>query len=300
MIESETVMPRVARPQARTSSAGIRSGSEREDSPTMKAIYLEKRAGAEGLVAGEIPRPNPKDDEVLVKVVATVVMPTEFDWFTTFTLPFGAPRPFPVVLSHEFSGIVEALGPKVTGVSVDDDVYGLNDWFTNGAQAEYCVVKASALARKPKSIGHIQSAVAPISALTAWQGLFEKAKVERGQRVLIHGAGGAVGSFAVQMARARGARVIAPISSGNFDFVRSLGASELIDYRMTRFEDAAKDVDVVFDTVGGDNLDRSWGMLAKSGRVVTVATKNAATTDKRGRDAFMLVPADGSQPTEIA
>ncbi len=169
---SETVMEPGLKKQTRTVTAPARQRVDPKPGPTMKAVYLEQTAGPEGLVAGEIPRPTPREGEVLVKVVATAVMPTEFDWRTTFTLPFGEPRPFPVVLSHEFSGVVEALGPKVTGVSVDDDVYGLNDWFINGAQAQYCVVKASALARKPKSIGHIQSAVAPISALTAWQGLF--------------------------------------------------------------------------------------------------------------------------------
>ncbi len=174
-------------------------------------------------------------------------MPTEFQWFPTFNLPFGEPRPFPIVLSHEFSGVVASIGPKVTCISVGDEVYGLNDWFTNGAQAEYCVVKASALARKPKSLNHFEAATVPISALTAWQGLFEKLKLERGQRVLIHGAAGSVGSFAVQMAHWRGAQVIAPVSSGNIDFVRSLGADEVMDYPTTRFEDIVKDVDAVFD-----------------------------------------------------
>jgi NADPH:quinone reductase-like Zn-dependent oxidoreductase len=251
------------------------------------------------LVAGEIPRPNPKDDEVLVKVHATSVLPTEFDWFTTFNLPFGEPRPFPIVLSHEFSGMVESVGAAVTGFYPGDKVFGLNDWFMNGAQAEYCVAKATTLARKPKTIYHVQAGVVPIPALTAWQGLVHKAKLERGQRVLIHGAAGGVGSFAVQLAHWRGARVITPISSGNFDFVRSLGADELIDYRTTRFEEVVRDVDVVFDTVGGETLERSWPLLGPGGRLVTVATQSKGAVEPRVRDAFMRVQPDGAQLARI-
>jgi NADPH:quinone reductase-like Zn-dependent oxidoreductase len=178
-------------------------------------------------------------------------------------------------------------------------VFGINDWFTNGAQAEYCVAKATVLARKPRSLYDVQAATVPISALTAWQGLLTKAKLERHQRILIHGAAGGVGSFAVQLARWRGAHIIAPISSGHFDFVRSLGADELIDYRTTRFEDVVKDVDVVFDAVGGETLQCSWGVLAKGGRVVTVAPQSKEATDPRARNAFMMVRADGPQLAQI-
>jgi NADPH:quinone reductase-like Zn-dependent oxidoreductase len=302
MIDTNTVMPRVVRQQTSSFTTAIRSlveAKEAQASSTMKAIYLASRTGAEGLVAGEILLPSPKADEVLVKVHATSVTPAELEWFTTFNLPFGEPRPFPIVLSHEFSGVVESVGRRVTGFTPGDEVFGLNDWFMNGAQAEYCVAKATALARKPKTIYHVQAGVVPISALTAWQGLFTKAKLERYQRILIHGAAGGVGSFAVQLARWRGARVIAPVSSGHFDFVRSLGADELIDYRTTRFEDVVKDLDVVFDAVGGEILERSWGLLAKGGRIVTVATQSRVAADQRVRDAFMMMQADGPQLAEI-
>jgi len=161
-------------------------------------------------------------------------------------------------------------------------------------------VAETGLAHKPKSLHHAEAAVVPISALTAWQGLFEKGKLERGQRVLIHGAAGGVGSFAAQLAHWHGAHVIAPVSSSNLNFVRSLGADEVFDYRTTRFEDAVKEVDVVFDAVGGDTLQRSWGVLANGGRVVTVATQSEGVTEQRVRNAFMLVRADGSQLAEIA
>jgi NADPH:quinone reductase-like Zn-dependent oxidoreductase len=300
MIDTETVMPRIAKQQTRAFATDARLIVDAETTSTMKAIYLESQGGVEGLVAGEIPRPQPKADEVLVKVRATSVTPSELEWFSTFNLPFGEPRPFPIVLSHEFSGVVASVGAKVAGFFIGDEVFGLNDWFINGAQAEYCVAKASALARKPKSLYHAQAAVVPMSALTAWQGLFTQAKLERHERILIHGAAGGVGRFAVQLARWRGAHITAPISSGNFEFVRSLGADELIDYRTTRFEEVVKEVDVVFDAVGGETLERSWPLVANGGRVVTVATQSNGASDQRALNAFMRVRPEGSQLAQIA
>ncbi len=266
----------------------------------MRAMYLEKKAGPEGLVLGEIPKPSPKAGEVLIKVHATAVMPSEFTWFPTFKLPSGEPREFPIVLSHEVSGEVEALGAGVNTVRIGDEVYGLNDWFTNGAQAEYCVAPATALALVPESLDHVQSAVVPISALTAWQGLFDVTNLRSGQRILIHGAAGGVGTFAVQLAHWRGARVIATASAGNLDFVRSLGADEVIDYQTTRFEEKLCDIDVVFDGVGGDTLKRSWNLLRTDGKLVTIVSQYGENVEQRDKDAFMLVRADGSQLAEIS
>jgi NADPH:quinone reductase-like Zn-dependent oxidoreductase len=194
---------------------------------------------------------------------------------------------------------VESLGGDVAGFEVGDPVYGLNDWFANGAQAEYVVVSAAQLAAKPSSISHAQSSAVPISALTAWQGLVERAQVQAGQRVLIHGGSGAVGLFAVQLAKSLGAHVTATASAGNAAFVRSLGADEVIDHRATRFEDIVRDRDVVFDTVGGETLARSWNVLAEGGKLVTIATQSESTTDQRTRDAFLLVRADGAQLVEM-
>lgn len=266
----------------------------------MKAVYLSQKSGADALFEGEIPQPNPNEGDVLVKVHATSVMPSEFQWFPTFNARSGNTRSFPVVLSHEFSGYIESLGPNVTGFSVGEEVYGINDWFANGAQAEYCVAPALALARKPHSLDHAHAAVVPISALTAWQGLFEKAGLERRQRVLIHGAAGGVGGFAVQLARWRGAHVIATASEMDMDFVRALGADEVVNYRKTAFEQVAREVDVVFDTVGCETLDRSWTVLKEGGKLVTIATQSQVDADQRTRDAFMLVRADGAQLAHIA
>lgn len=265
----------------------------------MKAIYLEEKGGPESLMSGDISRPSPKSGEVLVKVHATAVTPTEFSWSPTFSTLDGQPRSFPIVLSHEFSGVVEEVGTNVNGAKVGDEVYGINDWFANGAQAEFCVVAAGAIARKPKSLNHNYSAVVPISALTAWQGLCEKAQVERKQRVLIHGAAGGVGTFAVQLARWRGAYVVATGSSDNLEFIRALGADQVIDYRKTRFEDVICDVDVVFDGVGGETFKRSLGVLKEGGRIVTIAADSEGSLDPRAREAFMLVRADAQQLAQI-
>jgi NADPH:quinone reductase-like Zn-dependent oxidoreductase len=264
----------------------------------MKAAYLETNSGAGSLALGEIPAPKPAAGEVLVKVYATAVTPTELDWAPTFNTSDGKARPFPIVLSHEFSGVIASLGPNVIGFNVGDEVYGVNDWYTNGAQAEFCVVSADAIARKPRSLNFAEAAVVPISALTAWQGLFERGQLERSQRVLIHGGAGGVGTFAVQLGRWRGAYVIATASADNLDFVRALGADQVIDYRKTRFEDVICDVDLVFDCVGGETLKRSWSVLKPSGKVITIVSPGE-TPDQRTRDAFMLVRADGSQLSRL-
>ena len=227
-------------------------------------------------------------------------MPTELLWVPTWTTPDGRTRPLPVIPGHEFSGEVAALGEGVTAVGVGEDVYGMNDWFRDGAQAEYCVARPADIARKPASVDHTHAAVTPISALTAWQGLFERARLAAGQQVLVHGAAGGVGSFAVQLARWRGARVIATAAAHNLDFVRSLGADEVIDYRAERFEDVVRDVDVVFDTVGGETLERSWGVLRRGGRMVTIAVSGERTTDERVRAAYFIVEPSRTQLAEVA
>jgi NADPH:quinone reductase-like Zn-dependent oxidoreductase len=185
-------------------------------------------------------------------------------------------------------------------VGVGEAVYGMNDWFGDGAQAEYCLARPAEVARKPASIDHAHAAVTPISALTAWQGLFERARLAAGQHVLIHGAAGGVGGFAVQLARWRGARVTATAAAGNLDFVRGLGADEVIDYRAERFEERVRGVDAVFDTVGGDTLRRSWGVLKPGGRLVTIAASEEGSQDERTRAAFFIVETRRAELEEVA
>jgi NADPH:quinone reductase-like Zn-dependent oxidoreductase len=210
----------------------------------LKAIRLHAPGGPETLVYEDAPDPHPREGEILIRVYATAITPTEFAWEPTWHTSTGAARPFPIILGHEFSGVIAAIGAGVTDFSSGEAVYGLNDWFGDGAQAEYCLAASESLAQKPKTLSHVEASTVPISALTAWQGLFERAKLEIGQRVLIHGASGGVGVMAVQLAHWRGAQVIGTASSVNLDLVRRLGASEVIDYQTQRFEDVVQDVDV--------------------------------------------------------
>jgi NADPH:quinone reductase-like Zn-dependent oxidoreductase len=266
----------------------------------MKAVRLHTRGGPEAFVYEEAPRPHPGQGEVLVRVHAAAVTPTELAWMPTWTTRTGEPRRFPIILGHEFSGEVAAVGSRVTDLAAGDLVYGLNDWFGDGAQAEYCVAPAAGVARKPRSVDHVPAAATPISSLTAWQGLIERGRLVAGQRVIIHGAAGGVGSFAVQLARWRGAHVIGTASASNVAFVRGLGADEVIDYRVQRFEDVAHDLDVVLDTVGGETLERSWGVLKPGGRLVTIATSSEGSQDPRVRAAFFIVEANRAQLDKIA
>ncbi len=266
----------------------------------MNAIQLRARGGPEMLVYGQAPTPQPAAGDILVRVHAAGVTPTELQWVPTWTTRSGEPRPFPIIPGHEFSGEVHALGPDVGGLAAGDAVFGMNDWFEDGAQAEFCLARAAQVAIKPRSVDHALAASTPISALTAWQGLIERAHLAPGERVLIHGAAGAVGLFAVQIAQLRGARVTATASAHNLGFVRELGADEAIDYRAQRFEAVVHDVDVVFDTVGGDTLTRSWGVLRPGGRMITIAASAEQTAEQRVRDAFFIVEPNRAQLARVA
>ena len=266
----------------------------------MKAIRLDQVGGPESLLYEEAPKPIPKDNQVLVRVHATAITPTEFDWYPTFHTPEGGMRPFPIILGHEFSGVVEAVGSDCTDVQVGHPIYGLSDWFIDGAQAEYCLTVPADIAPKPVTLEHFQAASVPISGLTAWQALIDRAHLSAGQRVLIHGAAGGVGSFAVQLARHQQAHVIATTSAANIDFVKTLGADDVIDYRITSFETVVGEVDVVLDTVGGNTRDRSWGILRKGGRLVTIAADAEGVKEQRVHDAFFIVEPNRNQLTDIS
>ena len=265
----------------------------------MKAMRLMNAAGGATLVEEDVPQPRPGPGEILVRVRAAGVIPTELGWYPTTHTKTGEARNG-AVPGHEFSGKVAALGDGVTGVEVGQEIYGMNDWFADGAMAEYCVTLPASIAAKPKSLSHIEAASVPISALTAWQGLFDRAKLQAGERVLVHGGSGAVGIFVVQLARSRGAHVIATASGTNLAFVSELGANEVIDYRKERFEDRAGKVDVVFDTVGGQTLQRSWGVLKKDGRMVTIASDVEGTDDPKLKAAFFIVEPNREQLEEVA
>jgi NADPH:quinone reductase-like Zn-dependent oxidoreductase len=239
------------------------------------------------------PVPQPQAGEILIQISATGVTPTEKLWYPTTHYADGTARSG-AIPGHEFSGTVAVLGEGVTSYRPGDSVFGMNDWFAEGATAEFCIAKPSHLALKPSSLSPVEAASTPIGSLTAWQGLHDHAKLQKGERVLIHRGAGAVGLFAVQLAKSHGGYVIATASGANIDFLKHLGADEVIDYRERRFEDAGN-VDVVFDGVGGDTLARSWSLLSPGGRLVTIAADAESTTDPRIKNAFFIVEPDGDQ-----
>ena len=265
----------------------------------MKAMRLMNKASGATLVEEDVSQPMPGQGEILVRVRAAGVIYTELGWSPTTHTKTGEARDG-AVPGHEFSGIVAAMGDGVTGVEIGQEIYGMNDWYADGATAEYCLTLPASIAAKPKSLSHIEAASVPISALTAWQGLFDRAKLKANERVLVQGGSGAVGTFAVQLARSRGAHVIATASEQNLAFVSELGADEVIDYRNERFEDRAGKVDVVFDTVGSETLRRSWGVLKKDGRMVTIASDVEETDDPKLKAAFFIVEPNREQLEAVA
>lgn len=248
-------------------------------SRSMKVFRVTDSPNAAGLVetAAELPRPG--EGELLIRVCAAGVTPTELAWSTTSHDSAGQKRTG-AIPGHEFSGIVVETG---------EEVFGMNDWYSDGATAEYCLAPASSVAAKPRSLTHAEAASVPISALTAWQGLFDHAYLQAGEHVLVHGGAGAVGIFVVQLAKWHGARVTATASGRDSAFLTGLGADAVIDYKTSRFEEAVRRVDLVFDTVGGDTLARSWDVIGPRGRIITIAADAESATDPRVKQAFFIV-----------
>ena len=246
----------------------------------MKAIRLHARGGPEQLVYEDAPEPALKNGDALVRVYACAITPTELTWSETYTNRDGADR-LPSIPGHEFCGVVEAAGANAADANLGDLVYALTDFCRDGAAAEYVAVRAADLAPKPPSLTDVQAAAVPLAALTAWQALFDHAGLLPGQEILIHGATGGVGSFAVQLAHWRGAYVVGTASAANTDLACELGVDKFIDYNAVRFEDKVHGADVVLDTVGGDTLERSWGVLCHGGVLVTIA--GSAPADKAAR-----------------
>ncbi|HEY4357832.1 MAG TPA: NADP-dependent oxidoreductase [Acidobacteriaceae bacterium] len=252
-----------------------------------------------GLILAERVKPAPAAGEVLIEVHAAGVTADELNWEPTTHTRDGRERQ-DAIPGHEFSGIVVELGEGILGFAAGDAVFGMNDWYEDGATAEFCIARPASLAHKPANLSHVEAASVPIPALTAWQGLIDRGKVRRGERVLVHGGAGGVGLFAVQIAHAQGAHVVATASSSSLEFVRSLGVDEVIDYHAQAFDEVVAPVDVVFDTVGGDTLERSWGILKPGGRLVTIAADVENSQDPRMKDAFFIVEPKGDQLAGIA
>lgn len=265
----------------------------------MKAICLDSSAPSAAFVERELPIPIAASNELLIRVHAAGVTPTELIWYPTTHTQDGALRQDPV-LGHEFSGVVAAVGRDASGFHVGQEVYGMNDWFSDGATAEYCTALPSSVALKPARLSHVEAASVPIGALTAMQGLFDRAELRPGERVLIHGGAGAVGVFAIQLAKRAEAQVFTTASARHAEFLAQLGADHVIDYRTERFEDQLRDLDVIFDAVGGETLRRSWPVLRPGGRMVTIAAAEETVQDERTKAAFFIVEPMHHQLAEIA
>ena len=270
-----------------------------EDKPLMKAIVAHEYGAPDVLKVEEVPRPEPNGDEALVRVIASSVNPAD-----PLTLSGKYAREFgthlPLIPGYDIAGIVEKTGANVTKLKVGDAVYGYPNF--GGGWADYVTVKEFEVAAKPKSLNFVESAAVPMGALTAWQALVDVAKLQPGQTVLIHGGSGGVGSFAIQIAKARGARVIATASTTNQDLLKKLGADMAVDYTKTKFEDVAKDVDAVLDPIGKETLARSYNVIKKGGIVMSlVARPDPAELEKHGiRGAGISVHPDAEDLAEIA
>jgi NADPH:quinone reductase-like Zn-dependent oxidoreductase len=237
---------------------------------TMKAVVAHEYGGPEVLKYQDVPVPEPKDNEILVRLIASGVNPADpLILNGKYAKEFGTH--LPLILGYEMAGVVVKTGANVTKLKAGDPVYAYLLW--GGGWAEYCISNEGESAIKPKSLSFTEAAPVPLAALTAWQALVDIGKIQSGQTVLIHGGSGGVGSFAIQIAKLRGARVIATASTANQDLLKQLGADVAIDYTKQKFEEIAHDVDLVLDPVGRDTLARSYGAVKKSGIVVTLVSR---------------------------
>jgi NADPH:quinone reductase-like Zn-dependent oxidoreductase len=256
----------------------------------MKMIQAHDYGAPEVLVLEQAPRPEPNADQVLIQLKAAGVNPADWKYLAGFFKQF-MPLQFPWTPGLEGSGIVESVGANVTTLKQGDEVYGI----VTGGYTEYALALASDVQPKPANLTFEEAASLPVGTLTAWGALIDTANVQAGQRVLIHGAAGGVGAYAVQLARWKGAHVTGTASDKNLDFVRSLGAENVIDYNATRFETVLSDLDVVIDTVGGDLPERSFQVIRPGGMFVTVAGR---LTEEAGKAQNIKAVSAGRASTD--
>lgn len=272
----------------------------------MKAIVINEFGGTDKLVYTELPVPSIGDNEVLVKVQAISINPVDVKTRQGKGIAGRIKNEKPLVLGWDISGVVTAAGSAVQNLQAGDEVFGMINFPGHGrAYAEYVAAPASHLAVKPPAVTHQQAAATTLAALTAYQALFQKAHLQKGQRVLVHAAAGGVGHFAVQLAKHAGAYVIGTSSAANKDFVLGLGADEHIDYRSQPFENMVKDADLVLDTVGGNNIERSLHTVKEGGVVISIPSavpeETAAAARQKNVDAFFfLVQSNGNDMEALA
>jgi NADPH:quinone reductase-like Zn-dependent oxidoreductase len=274
----------------------------------MKAIGIvsENIGGPELLKVVEVAKPVPAAGEVLLRVKAAALTPDELTWPETWYIlgDSSQPRPRPIIPGHEVSGIVEAVGAGVTAFQVDNEVYGLPRFDHDGVWAEYAIVTPNRIALRPRSVSHEESAALSLSALTAWQALFKKGNLQTGQRILIQGAAGGVGHYAVQLAHLKGAYVIAVASGQHRETLLALGADEVIDYTTTDFAEVVGNIDFIFDVVGASVIEASLKLLKPEGIYVGIAgtsnlvSKYAELYRKKG--VWFIVEANTDDLTQLA
>ena len=266
----------------------------------MKAVRIYAYGGQDQLTVEDAPVPQPGDNDVLVRVVATSVNPVDWkirEGYLKEMLPYR----FPIILGWDVSGVVESVGKAVTQFKPGDAVYSRPDILRDGTYAEYISIDANEVAFKPATISHSSAASLPLAGITAWDVLIKAAGIKNGDRVLIHAASGGVGSLAVQLAKARGAYVIATTSAKNSALVKSLGADEIIDYRTQSFEKMVTDVDIVFDSLGGEIQQKSWQVLKPNGILVSIVNPPSAeqAAAHNARSAFVFIQPDAAVLKEL-
>ena len=263
----------------------------------MQSVRIHAFGGPEVLALETAPTPEPQSGEILVRVHAAGVNPVDYKIRNG---GYVAEDRLPLTLGRDISGVVERCGPGIEEFKPGDAIYALLTP-DRGGYAEFVAVKAADCAAKPECLDHVQAAAVPLAALTAWQGIFDHGGLSAGQRILIHGAAGGVGHFAVQFAKARGATVYATCSGRDIDFVQSLGADDAIDYKNQRFEDIARDIDLVYDLVAGDTQERSWSVLRESGIIVSTLQQPSKekAAEHKARGAYYLTEPNGTELAEI-
>lgn len=267
----------------------------------MKAARIHAYGASSEIRIEDAPLPMLNPDDVLIRVVATSVNPV--DWkIRKGYLKTMIPYEMPLIMGWDVSGVVEKTGPAVTKFKPGDAVYSRPDIARNGAYAEFVAVRESEIAFKPATISHVEAASLPLVSITAWESLFTTANLSAGQKVLIHAGAGGVGSIAIQLAKAKGAHVTATASAGKSALVKSLGADEVIDYRAQDFSKVAKDMDVVFDTVGGEVQEKSWSVLKPNGFLVSITdrpSEDRARAEGK-RSGFVFIGPNAPILTDLA
>jgi NADPH:quinone reductase-like Zn-dependent oxidoreductase len=273
------------------------AGPEHEDASM--AWRVHDFGAPEAMKLEPVPKPAPGPGEVLVRVKAAGVGPWD-GWIRAGKS--ALPQPLPLTLGSDLSGDIVSIGADVTDLAGGDPVYGVTNPRFIGAYAQYAVASANMIARKPATIGYVDAASVPVIAVTAWQGLFDQAQLVTGQKVLIHGAAGNVGAYAVQLARRAGIQIVATAAQKDFAYLRELGADALVDYHSERFEDVARDVDAVLDLVGGDTQRRSFQVLRRGGKLISaVSPPDQDLASQHGvQAAFFLVSVGTGNLTKIA